>query len=147
MGSLLLGLYFSCLVQFMFVSHPVSYCGLLLVSSLSGIGYCVLTLGLSWYAVLFCLVYVGGIYILFIFVSVQNPNPITQVGGSLYSFLFSLVFGFVFIRFFIAPSLAESSHYLCSFFEGFSYCLFCLVLVLGFIIVSGVLGDKCSFYR
>lgn len=41
----------------------------------------------------------------------------------------------------------ESSHYLCSYFEGFSYCLFCLVLMVGFVAIRIVTGQKDAFYR
>lgn len=41
----------------------------------------------------------------------------------------------------------EKRHYLCSYFEGFSYCLFCLVLMLGFVVVRVVSGEKDSFFR
>nr|YP_010947758.1 NADH dehydrogenase subunit 6 [Azygia robusta]WMH04205.1 NADH dehydrogenase subunit 6 [Azygia robusta]WMH04217.1 NADH dehydrogenase subunit 6 [Azygia robusta] len=149
MSGLLLSVYFSCLVQFSFVTHPVTYCGLLLLSSLSGAGYCVLLSGLSWYVVLFCLVYVGGIYILFIFVSVQTPNPTPAVASSGSPFFFSFLVFMVLFSFFGegVPPYSECSHYLCSFFEGFTYCLFCFVLVLGFVIISGVVSSKGSFYR
>ncbi len=47
MRYLLLGLYFSCLMSFSFVSHPVSYCVLLILSALCVRGYTYLLLGFS----------------------------------------------------------------------------------------------------
>lgn len=44
-------------------------------------------------------------------------------------------------------SYVEFRHYLCSFFEGFSYCFFCLVLMIGFVVIRVVRGDKDSFCR
>lgn len=41
----------------------------------------------------------------------------------------------------------ECSHHLCSAHEGFTYCVFCLVLLVAFVIVSIVGRDKGSFFR
>ena len=41
----------------------------------------------------------------------------------------------------------ESSYYLCSYYEGVSYCFFCLVLLVGFSILSVVVREKSSFFR
>nr|YP_010505941.1 NADH dehydrogenase subunit 6 [Paragonimus skrjabini miyazakii]UXE35013.1 NADH dehydrogenase subunit 6 [Paragonimus skrjabini miyazakii] len=150
MGGLFLSLYFSSLVSFSFVSHPVVYCILLLTSALGVSGYLYLVLGMSWYLVLFCLVYVGGIYVLFIFISVHISNPM-PIGGSS-GFVFLVAFGLFFLFFSggmgrSISSFCEESHYLCSYFEGFSYCLFCLILMVGFVGVSVVSGEKDSFFR
>lgn len=81
MQYLLLGLYFRSLVSFSFVHHPIGYCLLLLLGALgsSGFAYCVM--GFSWYLLLFCLVYVGGVYILFIYVSIFRSNALSGFGG------------------------------------------------------------------
>lgn len=81
MSVVLLRVYFSRLVTFSFVSHPIVYCVLLMIRALRVSGYVYLVLGFSWYLVLFCMVYVGGVYVLFIFVSVHNPNPSPLLGG------------------------------------------------------------------
>nr|AYH51423.1 NADH dehydrogenase subunit 6 [Tylodelphys immer] len=149
--SFLLGLYFSIIFSFSFVSHPLYYCLLLLFSSLSVCGVVYWFIGFSWYLVLFCLVYVGGVYILFIFVSVYSPN--TFVGSSmswwwiLAFFIFSLVMFVGCFYFLKVEGFIENSHYLCSSAEGVSYILFCLVLVLGFVCVSVIVNRKDSFYR
>nr|YP_010690160.1 NADH dehydrogenase subunit 6 [Paragonimus iloktsuenensis]WBU12999.1 NADH dehydrogenase subunit 6 [Paragonimus iloktsuenensis] len=150
MSIVFLSLYFSSLISFSFISHPVIYCVLLLVSSLSISGYLYSVLGLSWYLALFCLVYVGGIYVLFIFVSVHISNPMSIGGGS--GLVFLIAFGSFMLIFSggLGHSLegfCEESHYLCSYFEGFSYCLFCLVLMIGFVGVSVISGEKDSFFR
>jgi len=41
----------------------------------------------------------------------------------------------------------DCSHYLCSYFEGFSYLFFCLILMLGFVVIRVVSSDKDSFFR
>ena len=149
MRSIILGLYFSRLVSFSFVSHPVRYCVLLILRALSVTSYAYLLLGFSWYLVLFCLVYVGGVYVLFIFVSVHNPNPSPRMGGRTLVF-FSSFFIFT-VLFWSAgvgyPTVAESRHFLCSYFEGVTYCLFCLVLMVGFVAIRVVAGEKDSFFR
>lgn len=121
LARLILSLYFTSLLAFSFVTHPVGYCYLLLVSAFSVIGYVYVVMGFSWYLVLFCLVYVGGIYVLFIFVSIHNPNPTPAFGGGA-SFL---VFAYVFLRLLFLGgfrqykgSFPDCSHYLCSGVEG-----------------------------
>nr|AHW40487.1 NADH dehydrogenase subunit 6 [Fasciola sp. GHL-2014]QCQ81671.1 NADH dehydrogenase subunit 6 [Fasciola gigantica]WKD80470.1 NADH dehydrogenase subunit 6 [Fasciola gigantica] len=149
LSAILASVYFSCLLGFSFVSHPVVYCLLLIGAalSISGLGY--LVVGFSWYLVVFCLVYVGGVYVLFIFVSIHTPNPLPNfsgigVDGLVLFFGFLCVFAFTF---FSVPSLCDSSFYLCSSFEGVSYCLFCLVLMVGFVCVSVVVSSGGGFFR
>nr|YP_009169743.1 NADH dehydrogenase subunit 6 [Metorchis orientalis]ALD61617.1 NADH dehydrogenase subunit 6 [Metorchis orientalis] len=149
-SSCLLSLYLTSLLAFSFVTHPVSYCFLLLLGAFSVSGYVYLFLGFSWYLLLFCLVYIGGIYVLFVFVSLRSPNPIPLLGGGL-EFLFSAFFFFfclfVSAGFGSGSCYSDYSHYLCSYFEGFTYCLFCLVLMLGFVLSSVVGSEKDSFFR
>nr|YP_010704132.1 NADH dehydrogenase subunit 6 [Plagiorchis elegans]WCO87342.1 NADH dehydrogenase subunit 6 [Plagiorchis elegans] len=148
-SSFFLSLYLTSLLAFSFVSNPINYCLLLLLSSASITGYVYLMAGFSWYLILFCLVYVGGVYVLFIFISVHNPNPLPSLGGGVGSLFFFIVFfSFSFSIFsFFEPSYYDSSHYLCSFFEGFVYFIFCSILIMGFIIVSVVCSEKDSFFR
>lgn len=145
----LLSVYLTSLLSFSFVSNPIHYCILLLLKSLRVCGYIYMVIGFSWYVVLFCLVYIGGVYILFIFVSVYRPNRrFISVSGWwwLVSFflLVSFFFGFICK---MTPLWVEHSSYLCSKVEGFSYCLFCLVMLIGFICVSIIVNRKDSFYR
>nr|AYH51380.1 NADH dehydrogenase subunit 6 [Cotylurus marcogliesei] len=148
--SFLVGFYFSVIFSFSFVAHPLYYCLLLLVSSLSVCSLIYLLIGFSWYLVLFCLIYIGGVYILFIFVSVHSPN--TFFGSNIQGWWPVLIF-FISLFFFMgyfnlySISFSEFSHYLCSGMEGVSYILFCLILVLGFICISVVINRKDSFYR
>lgn len=148
--AFVLSLYFTVLLSFSFVTHPVRYCYLLLLRALRVMGYTYLVLGFSWYLVLFCLVYVGGVYVLFIFVSMHKPKPSPVFGGGYGVVLFSCFFlGILFIGYFtkFRGCLTEYSHYLCRGFEGVTYLFFCLMLMLGFVIVSVVSGDKSSFFR
>nr|YP_009681611.1 NADH dehydrogenase subunit 6 [Tracheophilus cymbius]QDP13018.1 NADH dehydrogenase subunit 6 [Tracheophilus cymbius] len=149
LGSLLVSLYLSCVLAFSFVSHPIVFCFVLLLSAFSVSGFVYSVVGFSWYLVLFGLVYIGGVYVLFIFVSIHSPNPAFVVGGGLFFVIgfFLLMFGFFMSASSVScPVFFESSYYLCSFFEGFSYCLFCLVLMVGFVCVSVVVSNKDSFF-
>lgn len=144
-----LRLYYSCLLMFRFVSHPVLYCVFLVTGALAVSGYVCRIAGFSWYLAVFCLVYVGGVYILFIFVSVYRPNSSPFVGGSGFWFVFFFLMLLGLFRFGHGDlwRVSERRHYLCTYFEGFSYCLFCLVLMLGFIGVRVVVSEKDSFFR
>lgn len=149
LSSLTLSLYLTSLLAFSFVSKPIHYCLLLLLRSASITGYIYLMIGFSWYLILFCLVYVGGVYVLFIFVSVHNPKPLPSLGGgagSLFFFVVFFVFSFTLFSFF-EPAYYDRRHYLCSFFEGFVYFIFCSILIMGFIIVRVVCSEKDSFFR
>lgn len=93
--------------------------------------------------------YVGGVYVLFIYASVFSPNNPSGLGGGFFVvFLrfcfFLLFFAFVGVSF---VSTAEFSFYLCSFYEGFTYCSFCLILMVSFVVISLVGRDKGSFFR
>nr|AQS80285.1 NADH dehydrogenase subunit 6 [Fasciola jacksoni] len=138
--ALLGSFYLTCLLGFSFVSHPIVYCLLLVAAalSISGLGYVVI--GFSWYLAIFCLVYIGGVYVLFIFVSVHTPNPLPNFsgGGLIVMVLFFAILCVLSLVFFPVPALVDSSFYLCSSFEGVSYCLFCLVLMVGFVCISVV---------
>nr|YP_008994164.1 NADH dehydrogenase subunit 6 [Metagonimus yokogawai]AGN12766.1 NADH dehydrogenase subunit 6 [Metagonimus yokogawai] len=149
-SSLILSLYFCSLLSFSFVTHPVSYCFLLLFSAFNVVGYTFVIMGFSWYMVLFCLVYVGGVYVLFIFVSMHSPNPSSLFGEGVSFVVFAFVvlsvlfMGLGYKYKWVVP---ECSHYLCSYFEGPSYLLLCAVLMLGFVVISVVSSDKDAFFR
>lgn len=86
---------------------------------------------------------------LFIFISIHSPKPVAKIGGSRFIplIMLGLFFSILIHSFFPLPSCVDSRNYLCSYFEGFSYCLFCLVLMVGFIRVRVVVGSKGSFFR
>nr|QXU59655.1 NADH dehydrogenase subunit 6 [Cephalochlamys namaquensis] len=143
-------LYFISLLLFSAISHSVYYCILLVINSIICCFMCYLTFGFSWYALLFCLVYVGGVYILFIFVSVHSPNSsvIPYWSANLYSLLgvtFLCLVGLSSSYFF--SSSYESSNYLCNLSEGSFYVCLCLMLVFGFIVLSLIMSVKENYYR
>ncbi len=148
--SLSFFLYFISLCLFSLISHPVYYCILLVANSLLCSLICYRIYGFRWYALLFCLVYIGGVYILFVFVSVHSPNrssiPYWNMGIVwscilLFSILLSgLVVYYVSLH-------TEFSSFLCTVNEGYFYVCMCLTLLFGFFILSLLMSVKINHYR
>nr|YP_009330660.1 NADH dehydrogenase subunit 6 [Cloacotaenia megalops]AOG66043.1 NADH dehydrogenase subunit 6 [Cloacotaenia megalops] len=139
--------YFIGLICFCFLSHPVYYCGFLVLNSLVCGGICYSFFGFSWYSLLLCLVYIGGVYILFIFVSVFSPN-ISKVNSSLSISL--LILFVIMVSGVLASFLSldyEFSSYLCTCSEGIFYVVMCMTLLFGFLVLSIVMSVKINFYR
>jgi len=95
--SAVLSVYFTTLLAFSFVTHPVGYCFLLLMGAFRVALYSYMLLGFRWYVALFCLVYVGGVYVLFIFVSLHSPNPAPLFSGGIMVLAVSYFLFFVFL--------------------------------------------------
>lgn len=142
--------YFFCLVMFSLIRHPVYYCVLLVLKSLVCSFICYSIYGFSWYSLLFCLVYIGGVYILFVFVSVHNPNR------SVVSYWkFGLVSSFLTIFLVLMTGVVvyyvalntEFSGFLCTVSEGPLYLCMCLTLLFGFFVLSLVMRVKLNHYR
>lgn len=148
--SVLFFVYFLILFLFSLVRHPVYYCGFLVVNSLicRFIGY--LILGFRWYSLLFCLIYIGGVYILFVFVSVYSPNRnyVTYYNMNIFS-LFFLVFVLLIMGSLVVYNvyIAEFRRFLCTINEGNFYVSMCLTLLFGFIVLSLIMRVKLNYYR
>lgn len=148
--SILFFFYFILLFVFSIISNPVYYCGLLVLNSIvcSLIRY--LIFGFSWYSLLFCLVYIGGVYILFVFVSVYSPkrNYVTYINFNYYS-IFALIFILLIIGsvLFYGVLKLEFSKFLCSLMEGKFYVTMCLTLIFGFLVSSLIMSVKFNYYR
>nr|UFQ89263.1 NADH dehydrogenase subunit 6 [Scyphophyllidium guariticus] len=142
--------YFFCLVLFSLISHPVYYCVLLVLNSLICSFICYLVYGFGWYSILFCLVYIGGVYILFVFVSVHNPNS-SVVPYWDFSFVNSFLVIFLilttgaFLNYAVINT--EFSSFLCNLSEGYFYLCMCLTLLFGFFILSLIMSVKLNHYR
>lgn len=149
LGCVISSLYFRLLVLFSFVSHPVGYCFLLIRSSLCASSFLYISLGFSWYLALFILVYVGGVYVLFVFISLYTPNSFSSLGGSfgLFTFIYFILFSILFFWNISIFQVFDTSHYLCSYMEGFSYLLLCFSLLVGLVGVRVVSSRKDSFFR
>nr|YP_010286170.1 NADH dehydrogenase subunit 6 [Mosgovoyia sp. SQ20]UKS08008.1 NADH dehydrogenase subunit 6 [Mosgovoyia sp. SQ20] len=148
--SILFFVYFLTLFLFSLINHPVYYCGLLVINSLTCSGICYLLFGFSWYSLLFCLVYVGGVYILFVFVSIYSPNSsyVTYFDFGLSSFII-LIFGVFVVGSLLVYGVlcAEFSSFLCTPSEGVFYVLICLTLLFSFVVLSSIMSVKMNYYR
>ena len=148
--SLLFFCYFSVLFLFSLIGHSVYYCGLLVLKAFICRLICYSILGFGWYPLLFCLVYVGGVYILFVFVSVYKPNnKLISYFKFRYFLLFLVLFLLVSVGRFLMYSVFkfEFREYLCTVREGWFYICMCLTLVFGFIILRMVMCIKLNYYR
>nr|UFQ88519.1 NADH dehydrogenase subunit 6 [Scalithrium sp. LRP 10410]UFQ88555.1 NADH dehydrogenase subunit 6 [Scalithrium sp. LRP 10411] len=142
--------YFFSLAMFSLVSHPVYYCVLLVLNSLICSFICYSVYGFSWYSLLFCLVYIGGVYILFVFVSVHSPNS-SVVSYWNFSYLSSFLIVFLCVAMgclvVYTVGISEFSSFLCTLSEGYFYLCMCLTLLFGFFILSLIMSIKVNHYR
>ncbi|CDS36252.2 NADH dehydrogenase subunit 6 [Echinococcus multilocularis] len=148
--EVLVVMYFCVLVLFCFTSHCIYYCVLLVVNALLAGCICYVVYGFSWYSLLLCLVYIGGVYILFIFVSVFSPNSSFVLYSGAYGVSLWVLFGFgLFVCSLVCYVLVkvEFRSVLCSAREGWLYLCLCLTLVFGFLVLSIILRSKVKFYR
>ena len=142
--------YFLVLLLFSLFSHPVCYCILLVIKALLSGRLCYIIFGFGWYPLLFFLVYIGGVYVLFVFVSVYRPN-------SNYLIYFKLRFSAILVTGLVAVIIGivlvygllevEFSHFLCSSKEGVFCVVICLMLLFGFLMLSMIMSVKVKYYR
>lgn len=66
--------FYALLLGVSFVSYSIGCCLFLLGGALRFCGFIYLVSGFSWYLVLFCLVYVGGVYVLLVYISMFNSK-------------------------------------------------------------------------
>nr|YP_003735128.1 NADH dehydrogenase subunit 6 [Benedenia seriolae]ADI24691.1 NADH dehydrogenase subunit 6 [Benedenia seriolae] len=148
--TFLLFLYSIILFLFSFISNSIGYCILLVLSSLIS-SFLIFFLSNSfWYSLLLYLIYVGGVYILFLFLSVHIPNMSTYNNLSflllclINFFSFELVYSVFSLSIF---NFLDNSFYFCNFTEGLSYLFISSFLIIGFILVSFISSTKIYFCR
>nr|ACR50710.1 NADH dehydrogenase subunit 6 [Schistosoma kisumuensis]ACR50711.1 NADH dehydrogenase subunit 6 [Schistosoma kisumuensis]ACR50712.1 NADH dehydrogenase subunit 6 [Schistosoma kisumuensis] len=101
--------------------------------------------GFSWYFLLFVLVYVGGIYIILIYISMVLPN-FSLFNVSFISYFF--VFGFLFVIWFYLSHSSilsynwkiECSFYLCNNIEILVYIFLCIILMISLAFVNFIVS-------
>lgn len=145
-----LRVFYVLLLGVSFVSYSIGCCLFLLVGALRFCGFIYLVTGFSWYLVLFCLVYIGGVYVLLVYISMFNSKFFVWFSGGVYFLVFSFFFFILYLGgiYYIGMlELWECSHYICLFEGGFSYGFFCVVLLLGFCLVRLVSSRKDGFFR
>nr|ANF28246.1 NADH dehydrogenase subunit 6 [Schyzocotyle acheilognathi] len=142
--------YFFSLLAFSLLSHPVYYCVLLVINSLLCGFICYTIYGFSWYALLLCLVYIGGVYVLFVFVSIHSPNSsiLPYVGlDKMWGFVLLVCLSFFGGLVYYGVLNTEFSNFVCTIHEGYMYVCMCLTLLFGFIVISSVMSIKLNHYR
>nr|YP_010015761.1 NADH dehydrogenase subunit 6 [Thaparocleidus varicus]QOI72758.1 NADH dehydrogenase subunit 6 [Thaparocleidus varicus] len=147
--TLFIVFYYLNLLLFLFLKNVVGYCLLLICNALYVIAIIYISSGFSWYAILVYLIYVGGVYILFIFLSVHLPN-ISNVSYVNFNILIVFLFFFweLFQLFYYNHIVwFEYSFNFCSLNEGAIYVFLCCFLLICFFLVSLINSSKESFLR
>lgn len=141
--AFLLFLYLVCCFSFVFSLGSLIRIFLIVFSSLVASLLLYIILGFSWYLLLFVLVYVGGVYILFVYMRLVLPN----VGLVRYGFSYTVSFIILsllglccgaFDLLYTGNVVVDNKVYLCSGFEFFVYLFFCVVLLLGIVLIKFV---------
>nr|YP_009466063.1 NADH dehydrogenase subunit 6 [Hydatigera kamiyai]BAN15676.1 NADH dehydrogenase subunit 6 [Hydatigera kamiyai] len=147
--SVLLSLYLLNLFLFSLVTNCIYYCIILIINALLSSYIVFEVMGFSWYSLIFCLIYVGGVYILFIFVSFFNPNNSVVVswGFSLIGLVLSFFVVGVYVYTFCSLIEFEFSSCVCGFSEIWLYVCFGLMLMFGFVVLSMLMSYSVGFYR
>lgn len=147
---LLLSVVFTNLLLFSFTKSTIYYCGLSVIKALLCRFVAYSQFGFGWYSLLFCLVYIGGIYILFVFVSLFRPksNSLSYFSSNLLIFPIML-----FVLFILGSGLTyciveiEFSRCICNIMEGSFYLCLCFTLLFGFIILRILSRLKLKYFR
>nr|QDO72108.1 NADH dehydrogenase subunit 6 [Schistosoma haematobium] len=147
-------LFLLTMVMFTFNSSSLFRSILILVNSLVVSAQIYLEIGFSWYFLLFILVYVGGIYIILIYISMVSPN-FSLFNMSFVSYYF--MFGFTFIIWFCVSCISmidysmsiECSFYLCNSSEILVYIFLCITLMISLVFVNFIVSlvSTNSYFR
>nr|CAB97518.1 putative NADH dehydrogenase subunit 6 [Schistosoma haematobium] len=142
------------MVIFTFNSSSLFRSILILVNSLIVSAQIYLEIGFSWYFLLFILVYVGGVYIILIYISMVSPN-FSLFNMSFVSYYF--MFGFTFIIWFCVSRISmidysmniECSFYLCNSSEILVYIFLCIMLMISLVFVNFIVSlvSTNSYFR
>lgn len=145
----LLSLYLLNLFLFSLVTNCVYYCMILIIKALLSSYIVFEVMGFRWYSLIFCLIYVGGVYVLFIFVSFFNPNNrvIVSWGFNLLSLVLVFFVVGVYVYTFCRLVEFEFRSCVCRFREIWLYVCFGLMLMFGFIILRMLMSYRVGFYR
>nr|YP_004891179.1 NADH dehydrogenase subunit 6 [Polylabris halichoeres]AEB55006.1 NADH dehydrogenase subunit 6 [Polylabris halichoeres] len=152
--NILFGVYFFSLSMFLILVNPIS-CSTLLMVNASVLGlYLWSYLGYSWVSLLICMVYLGGVYIIMLFISsyTQNDQDISGfwyfLALSLVSFILICCFGFY--DYIVLPNTVN----ICQNFEfvvyndlSSSYLGYCVLLLSFFFLIGLSISSKDSFLR
>uniref|UniRef100_UPI00315C86BF NADH dehydrogenase subunit 6 n=1 Tax=Cichlidogyrus halli TaxID=321991 RepID=UPI00315C86BF len=147
--GLIVWLYLASIISLLISSNVLFYCIMLVLNSLCGMLLMYWLVGFAWYSLLMYLVYIGGVYILLLFVSIHNPNSTHSLGISGLNYVLSLYLLSELVGALGTEGwlVSDFSFNFCSGFEGPLYLFLCFFLVLGFFLVSVISSSKESFIR
>nr|AFD18247.1 NADH dehydrogenase subunit 6 [Pseudorhabdosynochus yangjiangensis] len=140
---------FMSTIGFLYMTNLIYYCLFLVLNSLIIVGGIFFLGGYPWYAMLFYMVYVGGVYILFIFLSIYTPNLNNSFELNILILILGIFFLFELTRGLniVNIGVSDETKFLCSLSEGLSYLFISSFLVLGFFLVSYISSSKEMFIR
>ena len=152
--DLLKFLFLLTMVIFTFNSSSLFRSILILVKSLIVRAQIYLEIGFRWYFLLFILVYVGGVYIILIYISMVSPNfSLFKMRFVSYYFMF----GFTFIIWFCVSRIRmidysmkiECRFYLCKRREILVYIFLCIMLMIRLVFVKFIVSlvSTKSYFR
>nr|AXR86354.1 NADH dehydrogenase subunit 6 [Lamellodiscus spari] len=151
LNSIGLLLFICSSLGYFFIVNLIHYCILLIINALIVSLWIIFFTGQVWYSILFYMVYVGGVYILFIFLSVYSPNLNNLLSFNIFwfggVFLFLLVVGASLTINNISNYFGDNSYYFCSFNEVYTYLFICSFLLIGFYFISYISSSKEYFIR
>nr|BAV81463.1 NADH dehydrogenase subunit 6 [Schistosoma mattheei] len=133
--------------MFTFNSSPLFRSVLILMNSLVVSILVFIKSGFSWYFLLFILVYIGGIYIILIYISMIFPN-FSFFNVKLVSYFFMLSLFFVFLSCILwsaklvnTSNKVDCSFYLCNSVEVLLYIFLCMMLMISLVFVNFIVSS------
>lgn len=145
-------LLFLVLVRFTFNRSPLFRSLLILLRSFLIRIRIFLELGFSWYFVLFILVYVGGVYIILIYIRMAFPKFSNFGVNTQYRFTLLAVFFMIYVysskynRVLRQLEFEDCRFYLCKVSEILIYIFLCLVLMIGLVFIKFVVSTVGTSY-
>nr|YP_010166580.1 NADH dehydrogenase subunit 6 [Tamerlania zarudnyi]QRV61249.1 NADH dehydrogenase subunit 6 [Tamerlania zarudnyi] len=149
MAFFLFSLYFSGLIHLGLTNNSIVLCGVLVSNTALLVIFTHMLFGFAWYAILFSLVYLGGVFILFIYITVFDPNAFPGGLGIVSRLLLFILIVILFYwgGFYEVATFDEFAHYICTTEEGHTYVMYCLMTLVVFAFVTMIGGGKGSFFR
>nr|YP_010954517.1 NADH dehydrogenase subunit 6 [Sphyranura euryceae]WMV02080.1 NADH dehydrogenase subunit 6 [Sphyranura euryceae] len=145
----LLTFYSIILICFCIFFNPVICCLLLLLNSILLSSVLFFIFSSSWYSLLFCVVYLGGVYMILLFVSAQLQNESLSNFSLLFVLLFFIVLSCWFSQdlSFNIYNVSDLSTIICDIYSRSSYLVLVISVLLTFFSISNIVSRKNSFLR
>lgn len=140
--------YLLSLITFRVMFNPLICCVFLLLKSILITVMSYFIFSLSWLSLLFCIVYVGGVYIVLLFVSAHlQKDQFGRVSMFLFFcyFLSILIIGFV--TFDSGDFCSVFRYNLVASDDIYPYVVFCIIVLLIFVVIRLISRVKSRFLR